>query len=448
MSTPLNKTLSLRSEILRLAWPILVSGLLGTIIMFTDRLILGRYHSDTLASMQVIGPVTWTAFSIFGSFGIGMLAVLGRAVGAKEMDKAKGILGSACVIALIAGVLLGVFGYLGRGYFTDLLMGDANPSETVRNMAITYLGWTFATAPFSTVAVILTFGFQASGDSRTPMWVSFFSGFVNLTISWLFVFGLWGLPELGITGAAMGTASAALINCIVLYILIQRPHRTIRIGHMSMKLLRPVVQVALPTFGERIILHSGFLVFTGYVGRLGTEAMAAHQACMAIESLGFITSYALGSASGTIVAQKLGAKEPSAAEATIWYTTRFSLGLLLVIGTFFYLSAEPLVGLFCTDPVSLALGVTCMKVAAVAQPLMALCDCFSGSLRGAGDTKSPMIAAIFGPVAVRITLCYLLAFTFDLGLIGIWIGSTFDWGIRALWLFFVVRKGHWKSIEI
>ena len=61
-------TLTLRDEILQLAWPILFSGFLGTIIMFTDRLILGRYNPEALASMQVIGPVSWTAFSIFGSF--------------------------------------------------------------------------------------------------------------------------------------------------------------------------------------------------------------------------------------------------------------------------------------------------------------------------------------------------------------------------------------------
>ena len=442
------KNVRLRSEILHLAWPILVSGFLGTIIMFTDRLILGRYHSDTLASMQVIGPVTWTAFSIFGSFGIGMLAVLGRAVGAKEILKAKGILSSACLVAFIGGIILGCMGFMFRDYFADWLMGAENPAESVKVMASTYLAWTFATAPFSTIAVILTFGFQASGDSRTPMWVSFISGFVNLTISWIFVFGLWGLPELGITGAAMGTASASIINCVVVLALIQRPHRDIRMGPLNLSLLRPVLKVALPTFGERVILHSGFLVFTGYVGRLGTEAMAAHQACMAIESLGFITSYALGSASGTIVAQKLGAKDSAAAEATIWYTARFSILLLCCIGGILYLGAEHLVGLFCTDPESFTLGVTCMKVAAVAQPLMALCDCFSGSLRGSGDTKSPMIAAIFGPVAVRISLCYLLAFTFDLGLIGIWIGSTFDWGFRALWLFFIVRKGQWKDIHL
>ena len=73
-------------------------------------------------------------------------------------------------------------------------------------------------------------------------------------------------------------------------------------------MLPPVLKVSLPTLGERLIFHR-FLIFVGFVGRLGTVAMAAHQACMAIESLGFIASYAMGSACGTIVAQKLGAEK-------------------------------------------------------------------------------------------------------------------------------------------
>ena len=438
---------TLRSEILSLAWPILISGFLGTIIMFTDRLILGRYSPDTLASMQVIGPISWTAFSIFGSFGIGMLAILGRAVGAKDISKANTVLSASLLIALLAGVCLGIGGFLSRDWMANLLMGDA-PSRIVREMAITYLAWTFGSAPFTTMAVILTFGFQASNDSKTPMWVSFFSGFVNLSVSAILVFGLFGAPELGIRGAAMGTASAAFLNCTILMYFIQRPHRSVRLSKPEFSILRPVFNVAFPAFAERVILHSGFLVFSGFVGRLGTVAMAAHQACLAIESLGFIASYALGNASGTIVAQKLGAQSPDEAEQTIWYTMRFSFWLMCGVGTLFFFGAESIVQWFCTDPESLALGITCLQISAIAQPLMAFCDCFAGSLRGAGDTKSPMIAAMFGPVVVRITACYVLAFTFNLGLIGIWIGSTFDWGIRGLWLFFVVKRGDWKALEV
>ena len=441
-------TLTLRDEILQLAWPILFSGFLGTIIMFTDRLILGRYNPEALASMQVIGPVSWTAFSIFGSFGIGVLAIIGRATGAKDLKRAIGVLSSSVFVALVAGLLLGVVGILGKEWITDAMLGDQNPSETVRNMSTTYLTWTFGCAPFSTVAVILTFAFQASGDTKTPMWSSFFAGFVNLALSWIFVFGKFGAPELGIMGAAMGTAASAILNCLILAWFIQRPHQKLRISKPQWDMLPPVLKVSLPTLGERLIFHTGFLIFVGFVGRLGTVAMAAHQACMAIESLGFIASYAMGSACGTIVAQKLGAEKVEEAEEAIWFTMRFSVAFMCVVGCFFFVFAETLVGWFCTDPQSLALGISCMKIAAIAQPCMAFCDCFAGSLRGAGDTKSPMIAAIVGPVCVRVVMCYLLAFTLNLGLVGIWIGSTFDWASRGLWMFFVVKRGKWKSIEV
>ena len=82
--------------------------------MFTDRLILGRYNPEALASMQVIGPVSWTAFSIFGSFGIGVLAIIGRATGAKDIKRAVGVLSSSVFVALVAGLLLGIIGILGK----------------------------------------------------------------------------------------------------------------------------------------------------------------------------------------------------------------------------------------------------------------------------------------------------------------------------------------------
>ena len=258
------------------------------------------------------------------------------------------------------------------------------------------------------------------------MWVAFLSGFVNLFLSWVFVFGLFGAPEWGITGAALGTASASLINCVLLGILIQRPNRSVRLSRPDFSLLKPVFKVAFPTFAERVILHSGFLVFTAFVGHLGTVAMAAQQACLAIESLGVIASYALGNASGTIVAQKMGAKQPDQAEQTIWYTMRFSVLLMCAIGTLFFFGAETFVGWFCTDPESLSLGITCMKVAAMLSPVWHFVIALQGHCEVQEIQKSDDRHALFGPVAVEITACYLLAFTFDLGLVGIWIGSTFD----------------------
>ena len=79
---------------------------------------------------------------------------------------------------------------------------------------------------------------------------------------------------------------------------------------------------------------------------------------------------------------------------------------------------------------------------------MAITDALAGSLRGAGDTRSPMLVAIIGPVVVRLTACWLLAFEWEMGLLGIWIATTFDWTVRCVVLAMIFRRGAWKSIAV
>ena len=397
--------------------------------------------------MQAAGPITWATFNLYGAFGIGVLAIIGRATGAQDLPRARGVLSSALIIALVVGVILGTFGFIARTGFAEALLGASISASQTVDMAVDYLAWVFACAPFTTLGVTLSYALQASGDTRSPMWIALIAGAANLFLSWIFVYG-HGVPEMGINGAALGTAVSAMIVCLLSFWIIQRPDRPLRIGHPNFSLLKPVITVAFPALGERIIFHVGFLTFAGFVGHLGTKAMAAHQACMAIESLGFIASYALGSACGTIVAQKLGAGSHIDAQQATYFTARLSTILMCVVGLIFWFFAEPLVALFCTDSETIALGVRCMQVAAIAQPIMAITDAFAGGLRGAGDTRSPMIVALIGPVLVRVAASWLFAFELGLGLVGIWLGSTLDWLVRGVWLSVVFKRGRWKQIKL
>ena len=124
------------------------------------------------------------------------------------------------------------------------------------------------------------------------------------------------------------------------------------------------------------------------------------------------------------------------------------MGVLSVIGVIFFVMAEVLVGLFTQDPLVMEEGVRCLRIAALAQPLMAWTDVHAGALRGAGDTRSPMVVALVGPVLVRVVACWLLAYEMGLGLAGIWIGSTLDWGVRSIWLSLVFRRGKWQHVNV
>jgi Na+-driven multidrug efflux pump len=116
----------------------------------------------------------------------------------------------------------------------------------------------------------------------------------------------------------------------------------------------------------------------------------------------------------------------------------------------FLIIPETLLSVFLGDdnPEAIALGIPCLRMAAICLPLMAVTDAMAGSLRGAGDTRTPMLVALAGPVTMRLLMCWFLAMHLGWGLYGIWVGTTLDWAIRAVFLSWVYHRGKWKSIEV
>lgn len=429
-----------------LAWPASVHGLLGTVVLFTDRLLLGRYHADAIGSMQIAGPLLWSVFGVFGAFAVGVLAVVGRAAGAGDAARLRRTVRAALACALLVGGAVGAAGWLLRGPLALFLgSGDAT-SEAVRALARDYLTVVFPATPLHFAGVAAVTALQAMGDTRTPLRIGLVSGLVNLGVGWVLIYGRFGAPALGVTGAAIGTAAAFAVEAALALAALRA--RVPPARGAAPPEWRALLRVSLPAFGERALYHVGFLSFAALIGRLGDVAMAAHQSLLAVESLGFIGAEAFGVAGGALVAQKLGARRPDDAAACGWIATGLGVAVLTAVGLVFLVFARPLVSIFTTDPAVIELGTACLRVAAVAQPLMAACAALGGALRGAGDTRSPLVTAIVGPIVVRLTATYLLAFEMGLGLLGVWIGSTIDWVVRTVWLALLFRRGRWRSVEV
>lgn len=215
-----------------------------------------------------------------------------------------------------------------------------------------------------------------------------------------------------------------------------------------MEALQPILRLTGPAFGEKVLFHTAFVIFAAYVGHLGQSAMTANQALIAIESLGFIVAHGFSVAASSLIAQKLGAQRIDEAEQVGWISAGLGTLVLGSIGALFWFFPGPLIEAFTDDPAIVAMGIPCLRLAAIVQPLMAICEAMAGGLRGAGDTRSPMIAALIGPCIVRLSICWLLAFHLEMGLIGIWYGTSLDWLIRVVFLVTVYKRGRWKQIKI
>lgn len=442
----------LAREVWSLAWPAITHMLLLTLMFLAGRIMIGRHSSTALASLQISGTLTWTAYALFTAFSTGTLAVVARSVGAGDRLAAARAARSSMLFALALGLVVALPIRLANGHLLRALFPGADPA--VLADAGAYLHIVLPALPLAFVEAIAAASLQGAGDTRTPLYVATLGNAVNLVLSYVFIFGHLGAPALGIRGAAIGHAATMSIEGVLLAAALLSkksplPVRAARLDRPAdLGALRRVLSVSGPAFAEKGVYHAGYLAFVAIIGLLGATAMAANQALVAIEAVCFLSADGFGIAAGAVVAQKLGAGRPDEAERAGWIAALMSTALLTALGVVFFIAPRPLVAAFSSDPELVRLGAEALIIAGVAQPFVAFATVTGMSLRGAGDTRTVLVSTTVCALGVRLAATWLFAITLDLGLVGVWMGSTADWLVRSLMLTAAYRRGAWRAVRV
>lgn len=440
-------------EVVRLAAPAIAHMLLVTLVFLVDRVVLGRYSATSLASLQISSILVWTFYAVFTAFSAGTLALIGRAIGEGDPERAATVAAQSLVFSLGLGVVVAAATLFGSESALPHLFPGASPA--LRADATTYLGVVLLVLPLAFAEASAAATLQAAGDTRTPMLVALLSNLVNVVLSVVLVFGLLGLPELGILGAAIGTATATALQALLLVGALLRRSSPVPLCaalHPSRWLVarpfRRLMRVSVPAFADKLAYNGGYLAFVAIIGLLGDAAMAANQALVSIEAICFLSADGFGIAAGALVAQKLGKKSPDDAALAARIAARLSVALLSLFGLLFLLVPRPMLLAFGDDANMLALGLATMPVMALAQPFMAYASVMRMALRGAGATGTVLATTLVGIFLVRLPVAYLAVTELGWGLAGVWLGSTVHWVVEAGLLWFVFRRGQWRQLEI
>lgn len=435
---------------LTLALPAVAQSLLQTLVFLADRFFLGHHSAAALAAMQVAGPLTWTLQSVFGAFGIGTLAVIGRAVGAGDRRLAASALYGSLIPAVGLGLVVGLGGTIGLDLLIDLLGGGG--SLAVRGESARYLGVVLPAMPLLFVAMVCTQALQAGGDTRTPLAIAIATNALNLALNAVLIFGRFGLPRLGARGAAIANVSALALEASLSLLALSRPGASVSLrfdGPLDVRDgMRRVLRVSRGAFGERTLYHAGYLAYVRITNGLGPVAMAAHQALLSLESVSFLSADGFGVAAGARVAQRLGADDPRGARRAGWIAAASSASLIAVVAVGLYLGAAPLLRVFLDDPAAVREGVRAMLPGAAVQVPMALSIVLLQSLRGAGSTREAFAIAVLGSFVMRISATLFFVRVLHLGLAGVWLGSGADWIVRAGLSSWRWQLGRWSRVKV
>jgi putative MATE family efflux protein len=294
---------------------------------------------------------------------------------------------------------------------------------------------------------------RGAGQMRASLVAISVVNLVNVTLAWSLTRGLFGLPQLGVAGTAIGASLGQAAGGLMVLGLLLRGRGGLRVApahifRLARSHVRRILRVGLPAGAEQVLLQLALINMAAIVTRLGTEAVAAHLITLRLTAFSYLPGFGFSIAATTLVGQELGARQPDRARASVQAAMWLAVLVMTIGAAIIIVWDASILSIFTNDAGVIAAGVPIMRLAAVVQPIIAAAFVYSGALRGAGDTRATMWTTVFSVWGLRVVLAYVLGTLLGLGLIGIWLAFIVDWTSRASLFWLRFRAGKWRTVQV
>ena len=445
-------------EIMALATPTILTMLSQTLMWTVDTAMLGRVNSVSLAAAGLGGMLTWATYSLFNNLSRITGTFVSQAHGRGDDQAVGHYTWQGIYIALFTGAILTVLGW--HSYL--VLPWTRNPAE-VQELTYVYIKWRSLSAISTQLIFALMGFFQGRRDVRVPMYAGIIGNALNLILDVWLIFGWSGItigenvflamPAMGIKGAAIGTSIGTFVNAVALIVWALEPRlrRKYQIHHWrrpDLKAIGNMVRVGMPAAAEGFMDMTGFLMFTIFVGTIGTVQLAASQITIQLLSFSFMPLWGLTTAASVLTGNWIGEGKPDT--AAVYGRQAFKLGsyysILLAIVVIF--GRDWVFRVFTNDPEVLVLGGSLAVAAAIFQYFDGLRMLGSGILQGAGDTMYSMLVTLGIMWAGFIPLTWYLIVFRDGSVFSAWMGASVCYLFMGLAMWRRFESGKWKRVEI
>ena len=306
--------------------------------------------------------------------------------------------------------------------------------------------------PMSALLFVIGSALRAVGDTRTPLAIGFVVNVINIALNYVLIFGKLGLPALGVRGSGLATTIAFAVGACLTLALLLRGRLVLRLPRHGWQpdfsTIRRVLAVGYPAAAEQFLMQIGFFIYLIFAARYGTSALAGYFIGVRILALSFLPGFGFAAAAAALVGQNLGSKNPQRAEHSAWMSTGLAVVMMSVCGVVLYLAATPIAKLFVDDQAVVIDSVSFIHALALSQPLMAIDFTLGGALRGAGDTKFPLISVLVAFYGCRLGWAYVVTYVVHASLPWLWAAIFGDYIARSILKSWRLKSGSWKHIRV
>ncbi|GGF93562.1 MATE family efflux transporter [Paenibacillus albidus] len=410
-----------------------------------DTFMISSVSDDAVSGVGAANQIITMAILVLSVIGNGAAIVVSQYLGSRKPLEAAQVTGNAITLNLLVGIVLSV----GLLIFGGTLLSVLNVQGDILVHAKVYInivgGGIFLQALINALATtIRTYGF-----TKQTMVVSLLMNIIHVVGNYLLIFGHFGLPALGVQGAAISTVVSRLI-CLVLFFLLLYRVSEVRVRftyyiHLSKKYVLQILKIGIPSAFESITYQSCQLVFTLYITYLGAEAMATRQYALNISSYIFLFSVAVSMGTSIIVGHLVGARRPQEAYSRVFSSVKWALLVTVIIDALVILFRVPLMGMFTENESIILMGAQVILLSFFLETGRTCNLVIINSLRASGDAKFPVYMGLISMVCMSLPLGYFLVFELGLGLAGVWIATAVDEWVRAVIMYFRWKSRAWEK---
>ncbi|MBQ3601199.1 MAG: MATE family efflux transporter [Lachnospiraceae bacterium] len=443
------KQKSLRKELIVLTWPIFVECVLFMLIGIIDVTMLSRYSDNATGAVGIVNSLI-NMFNIFFSIitaGTSIICVQHIGAGKPKLENQK-LIGTSLIFNTFIGVIFSILIF----FFHSPLLHFMNTEKEFWDYSRSYLLIVGSTIFLQAIMNTFTAALRSYSQTKSCMYVTVLVNLLNIMGNFCLIYGNFGLPRLGVTGAAISTVISKVIGTLILGFLCGKKV----MEHFKPSYLKPfpfyhlknVLKLGTPAGGESIAYNGAKLVITIILTYLGTAAVNANAYLNSISSVIYIFAVATGQGTAIIVGRLVGEKKEKEAYHLCFSSFFISLGITALASILVLLFHYPILRIFTSNSEI----ITLCRNALIVDLFLELGRCSNvviiNCLRAAGDVNFPVIMGIISMWGIGVVFSYVLGIQLRLGIVGVWIALAADEIFRGIIMFFRWKMCKWHNKAI
>ena len=428
----------------KLAWPSIITNLFYATSSIVAIKVVGGLGPDAIAAAVTGQRVTFILQAVLTGVLAGSTALIARHWGAEDKDEAGVFLTRTVQLVIFLSIISAFLVW----QFAEPLVIFFGLKNQALILSSDYLK---AIAPFYVAfgcGMGLITALRAVGDVKTPLFIGVIMNLFAIFFMLVFVNGWLGFPEYGVLGAALGNGLSFVIGAVLLVVFWLSNQLAVRYSSIfDLDIIRviEIFKVGLPAALEQVVFQIGITAFLILVAYYGTEAYAAYGIGVQILSFSFVIGFGFSIAGATLVGQHLGAQNKDQAKRAGWGAMRLSIISMTFFGIVIVAFAEPLARFMIDNDEVVRLTVIFIWLLGSMQPLMAIEFSLGGALRGAGDTKTPLVITLTCLLFIRVFLAVIF-FLLDASIEIIFSTLLADYIVKGFLYVSRFKSGRWINV--